>query len=964
MQEFSIGQRWISGAELHLGLGMVIEIEHRTVSIIFPATTETRIYARQNAPLSRVRFKPGDWIQNQQNELLKVVELEESNGLILYQCEDEAGQSVPLTEGKLSNFLQLNQPGERLLNGLIDKNKWFNLRTLTRQIANTLIQSSVYGFAGCRTSLIPHQLYIAHEVARRYAPRVLLADEVGLGKTIEAGLIMHQLLLTERANRILIVVPENLLHQWLVEMLRRFNLVFSVFDEERCEAMLNPDDDSLSDTDNPFHSEQLIICSLDFLVANPTRAAEAFEGAWDLLVVDEAHHLTWSAESVSPEYQTVETLARKTPGVLLLSATPEQLGKESHFARLRLLDPDRFSDLGSFLLEESNYVELADLVDALQLDSALDQDQLRLLEQTVDEGDNRRWFDLLDDQDSPKRLHARQQLIEHLLDRHGTGRVLFRNTRNAIQGFPERELHAYPLDPPKSWQPYLRSLGKQPDSGTQLLLSPELGLRSEEALTSWPGIDPRVKWLEAFLLEHKNIKILVIAAAADTVVVLAAQIKRNTGINVGVFHQGMSLIDRDRAAAWFADQDAGTQVLICSEIGSEGRNFQFAHHLVLFDLPANPDLLEQRIGRLDRIGQQSKINIHVPYLRETAQEVMFRWFHQGLNAFEKTCPAGHQVYMQLHHDLQSHLAEPALSADAFIERSNQLYLDLNEALKKGRDRLLEINSCHPLVADDLVEQAKQRDYDLDIFQYMEKIYDCFGVDSDIRAPDCWVISPGDNMLMKMPGLPDDGMTVTYHRNIALSNEDLRFLTWEHPFVRNAMDLILSSEFGNTALIAIKFPSVEPGTLLLDCRFLMEFSHDNTIDSTRYFPNSSVRVVIDEFRCDHQAKLDDDSIRHMYQRVDVDTSLKVVNAKESEISTILEQAELIADEQVAALVSAARQRGRDVLGRELERLIALQQTNPNVRDEEINFFRNQITGFEASLANARLRLDAVRVMIAV
>ena len=103
---------------------------------------------------------------------------------------------------------------------------------------------------------------------------------------------------------------------------------------------------------------------------------------------------------------------------------------------------------------------------------------------------------------------------------------------------------------------------------------------------------------------------------------------------------------------------------------------------------------------------------------------------------------------------------------------------------------------------------------------------------------------------------------------------------------------------------------------------------------------------------------------MYQRVDVDTSLKVVKAKESEISTILEQAELIADEQVAALVSTARQRGRDVLGRELERLIALQQTNPNVRDEEINFFRNQITGFEASLANARLRLDAVRVMIAV
>ncbi len=959
MQDFSIGQRWISAAELHLGLGMVIEIEHRTVSIVFPATTETRIYSRQNAPLSRVRFKPGDWIENQQGEALKVIDLEESHDLILYRCEDETGRPVSLAEGKLSNFLQLNRPGERLLNGQIDRNKWFSLRAQTRQIANTLAQSSVYGLAGCRTSLIPHQLYIAYEVARRYAPRVLLADEVGLGKTIEAGLIMHQQLLTERANRILVVVPESLVHQWLVEMLRRFNLVFSVFDEERCDAMLEPDDDNPSDTDNPFHSEQLIICSLQFLVTNPMRASEAFEGSWDMLVVDEAHHLTWSAEAASLEYQTIDTLARKTPGVLLLSATPEQLGKESHFARLRLLDPNRFCDLAGFLQEESSYVELADLVDALQLDSKLDQTQLQLLGQTIDEGDNRQWVKLLDNEDPTKRSNARQQLIEHLLDRHGTGRILFRNTRNTIQGFPERKLYAYALNPPESWQAHLLPPGEQAGFDSQLLLSPEMVLRSD-----WAGIDPRVEWLGEFLLEHKKNKVLVIASSADTVVELAAQLKLKNGVSAGVFHQGMSLVDRDRAAAWFADLETGTQVLICSEIGSEGRNFQFSHHLVLFDLPANPDLLEQRIGRLDRIGQHAIINIHVPYLQRTAQEVMYRWYHQGLNAFEQTCPAGHQVYMQLHQDLQMHLADPLLPTQAFIERTHELYLELNETLHYGRDRLLEINSCHPVIADKLAEQAMKQDFDFDIFQYMEKIYDCFGVDSDIRTQDCWVISPGDNMLMKMPGLPDDGMTVTYHRNVALANEDLRFLSWEHPFVRNAMDLILSSEFGNTALIAIKYPTVDPGTLLLDCRFLMEFSHDSKIDSTRYFPNSSVRVVIDEFQRDHQARLADDSIQGMYQRVDLETSLKVVKAKESEISAILEQAERVADDQVTELVSAARQRGRDVLGRELDRLVALQQTNPNVRPEEIVFFRDQLAQFEASLANARLRLDAVRLMIAI
>lgn len=94
----------------------------------------------------------------------------------------------------------------------------------------------------------------------------------------------------------------------------------------------------------------------------------------------------------------------------------------------------------------------------------------------------------------------------------------------------------------------------------------------------------------------------------------------------------------------FAQSEQGAQVLVCSEIGSEGRNFQFAHHLVLFDLPLNPDLVEQRIGRLDRIGQNHTIEIHVPYLANTAQEVLFRWYHEGINLFKQSCSVGFSIY--------------------------------------------------------------------------------------------------------------------------------------------------------------------------------------------------------------------------------------------------------------------------------------------------------------------------------
>ncbi len=960
MQDFFIGQRWISAAELQLGLGMVIEIEHRTVSIIFPATTEIRTYARQDAPLTRVKFSSGDWVQNQDGQLLQVLELEESNGLIVYHCLDEADQPALLPEGKLNNYLQLNRPGERLLNGQIDRNKWFSLRTRARSIANTLLQSPVYGLAGGRTSLIAHQLYIAHEVSRRFAPRVLLADEVGLGKTIEAGLILHQQLLLERAHRVLIVVPESLVHQWLVEMVRRFNLMFSVFDEARCQAIEESEAEGDGNGDNPFHSEQLIICSLQFLVEHQNRSEQALMGEWDLLVVDEAHHLTWSAESVSTEYRTIESLASKTPGILLLTATPEQLGKESHFARLRLLDPNRFDDLDHFIQDESGYGRLADLVEALQQGGRMDDNQWQMLEETFAEGDNQQWLGKLVSEDEETRENARNSLVEHLLDRHGTGRVLFRNTRHVVQGFPEREVHAYALKTGQLWQQSW-SRCQIPGADLQHLLSPELMPGMEQV---WISCDPRIDWLCDFLRDNRSRKVLVITASATTALSLVEQLKQKQGIRAAVFHEAMSLVERDRAAADFADHDGGAQVLICSEIGSEGRNFQFAHHLVLFDLPANPDLLEQRIGRLDRIGQNAVINIHVPYLQQTAQAVMFRWYDEGMNAFRHTCPAGHQVYMQTQIDLRKHLQAPESPVDDFIDRTTRLHEELNLALQRGRDRLLETNSCRPIVAESLTDQAMQRDYDLDIFKFMERIYDCYGVNSDIRGQDCWVITPGDNMLTKMPGLPDDGMTVTYRRSIALSNEDVHFLSWEHPFVRNAMDLILSSEFGNTALIAIKYAGVKPGSLLLDCHFLMEISDNTSLGNQRYFPNSSIPIIIDEQGRQHGHILDRDTIKPLMQRVDIDTSIKIIKARQTVLGDLLQAAEIAADKQVPELVEIARQRGTDVLGGEIYRLKALQQINASVRDEEIEFFLDQLASFETSLANARLRLDAVRVMVAI
>lgn len=967
MQDFRPGQRWISDAELPMGLGTVLACDPRTVTIVFLATGETRIYARQTAPLTRVVFAPGDSVPCHAGWSLRITAVREHQGLITYSGIRADGTPAELKEGELDNLIQLNRPADRLFTGQIDTDKWFELRYQTLQHVQRLAHSDLRGLSGGRTSLIPHQLYIAHEVANRYAPRVLLADEVGLGKTIEAGLILHHQLLTERAQRVLIVVPESLLHQWLVEMLRRFNLRFSVFDEARCQAA-----ESSADGDNPFLSTQLVLCTLEFLLAHEQRFQQALDCEWDFLVVDEAHHLLWSPEQPSLAYQRVEQLAAKTKGVLLLTATPEQLGKASHFARLRLLDPDRFPDLATFIAEEHSYAPIAATVEALQNNLPLDADMQAVLRATLNEGDNQQLLDRMHDaQASSAEIHAaRQQLMEHLLDRHGTGRVLFRNTRASIKGFPSRRLHRYALPLPALYAESLKTLlphTASADTPDRLLLCPELlyQANSQPHAAHWTEIDPRIDWLMTQLKQLRPEKVVVIAGSSDTALDISSALRQRAGIQAAVFHEGLSLIERDRSAAFFADREFGSQVLVCSEIGSEGRNFQFAHHLVLFDLPLNPDLLEQRIGRLDRIGQSETIKIHVPYLQDSAQDVLQQWYHDGLNAFEQTCPTGYTVYARVQQALHAALrgnSASGVGVAELITATQSLHRQLSHELQRGRDRLLEYNSCRPHIAEALRACAEREDADSTVLDYLDAAFDCLGIDTEPHSDLSFIIHPADHMASSgLANLPAEGLTITADRATALANEDMQFITWEHPLVRDVMDVILSNEHGNSGVTALKDAGGKPGTLLLECIYLLESNTNSALHASRYLPSTSLRVVIDAQGNDHAERLSHAVMAGNQESVQPTVAKKILHHYATQLRSMLAAAEQLAQQRSAALMAEAHAHAAQLLEGEIDRLKALKRVNPNVRDAEIQFLQSQWKALSLALNAASVRLDAQRVI---
>ncbi len=443
---FALGQRWISDTESELGLGTVVQVEGRMVTVLFPATGENRMFSRAEAPLTRVTYNPGDTVESHEGWSLTIEELTEKDGLVIYHgIHSETGEQVTLRETLLNHNIRFNKPQDRLFAGQIDRLDRFGVRYQCQMLRHKLATSDLLGLQGPRVGLIPHQMWIAHEVGRRYAPRVLLADEVGLGKTIEAGLIIHQQLLTGRAERVLVIVPDTLRHQWLVEMLRRFNLRFSVFDEDRCV-------EAYADHDNPFYTEQLVICSLE-LLRKKKRLDQALDADWDLLVVDEAHHLEWTEEAPSRAYQVVEALSEVVPGVLLLTATPDQLGHESHFARLRLLDPDRFYDYDAFLAEEDSYKDVAMAAEALAGNAKLPDAAINSLTELLSEKDIAPSIRLIqaDGIDSDVQQAARSELLQELLDRHGTGRVLYRNSRASVKGFPKRFFNPHPQTMPEQY---------------------------------------------------------------------------------------------------------------------------------------------------------------------------------------------------------------------------------------------------------------------------------------------------------------------------------------------------------------------------------------------------------------------------------------------------------------------------------------------------------------------------------
>lgn len=920
MQNFVVGQRWMSETEPELGLGLLVEIQSKSLSFSFPQAQEIRTYGKTHPPVKRVRFVVDDEISLQDGRKLKVVSVEEAEGILYYHTLDEV-----IPETALSAHLQFSKPEERFLNGFIDSHSLFTLRKETLQRKREILSHPLRGLLGGKISLIPHQLYIAYRSTQHRIPRVLLADEVGLGKTIEASLMIMRLILSGKAQRVIILLPDSLVHQWFFELYRKFSLSFTLINQET----------ELEKGRNPFLDSEHMVVSLGLLKGSELAQNLLKEASFDLLVVDEVHALKVKGEKESFEFSLVKEMAAKTPGLIMLSATPEQFGEEAHFERLKMIDPYKFSDFETYKKEKEDFRPLADLLKKLQDQKGLVKDWDKSI---VDELCLKLSFDEIKDLEY-------DDLIELIVDRFGTGRMYFRNLRRTMDKeflfFPKRVLKPFEIELEKK---------KAPDF---------LKDDSIDAL-----FEAKALWLmEKIQDELKNKKILLICKTKKKILELEEFLKRHLShIKIASFHSDLGLMARDRQAAYFADPE-GAQILLCTEVGSEGRNFEFCQDLVLFDIPLHPHPLEQRIGRLDRIGQKKDITLHLPYMKNSWEEVLYGWYHIGLEVFDRSTEASAEVFEFFKNELLEQLQRPDLEKlPAFLEKVKNHRLLVEDKLNEGRDVLVEKNSFHPVKARQLHRELSKRDADDSLSEYMARIFEAFGVDVEDVQASTWYIRPSDNMFVPaFPHLDQDGKTITFSRTKALEREDYDFMTWDHPMVLGAMDLILSQNFGSSSL-AVRQKRGAQGNFYLEGHYTLDCAAPNMLNLERFGIGEVVRLLVDDKGSDLSEKFSYELIESKITEPDQELVKAVKNFPKDKLLNVKRKADAYAQEVMEKKIQECEARVVKFYQDEISRLKSLSKDNTKNFDKEIQefeFLKNESLSY---LKKSSWKLDSMRVIL--
>ena len=698
--------------------GVVAGNDGRRIKVTWDDSGIPAEFVAENAPISRVRLT-SRLVQRRSTGEYVAVQTPVDAAAPTWQCQvfPQSGgmpRTVNIPEADLRP-VPVTDPLGRFRAGEIGHTRRYLIRQVAEQYRHQNLHNDLVSLGQSQVDIQPHQVSVVHKVISGYPHRFLLCDEVGLGKTIEAGMALKELRARADVRRVLAIVPPNLLSQWQFEMRTKFNEPFSVLNT----ATVN----NLRENGyhgNPFaHPEySSVLCSSRWVTNARWRelCAEAF---WDLIILDEAHHArNHQGGSETALYGLIRQLATQENAhhrsMLFLTATPMQLHPHELYSLVELLDPTLFpseEDFNRHRRETPGLSRLAESLDRYGFPIP-DQDEEQTVQQVA------QWLDL-DFDETKGRLSSGgdelREVIEKLSGKHRLSEVLIRNRKAKVGGFMPRSAYRWEVDLSPEEQDALQAVedyvrfgyqfaedtnanaigflmvtfqklaassiaaireslrrrrervqaraaaGRAPAQGemedmldedaiagdvvgkstvAEDMVQRELALLDNAiaAIGNVGEADSKARVLLERLAnlfqDNPEEKIIVFTQFRETLSHLE-NLFTSRGWGVNVFHGQMSPRGKDHAIENFR-KDSGPQALICTEAGGEGRNLQFCHLLVNYDLPWNPMKVEQRIGRVDRIGQNMPISIFNLWVKDTVEERVLEILENRIKMFTDT----------------------------------------------------------------------------------------------------------------------------------------------------------------------------------------------------------------------------------------------------------------------------------------------------------------------------------------
>ncbi len=837
--------RW-EGGELD---GFVFNIVDQTAHVLFDDGTEQRFDLDANA-LEATPFEIGH----------KVINPDGVMGVVIDKIPNPSYPTlkVAFTDGTTRNAPErtlrpatLEDPVERFHANQLGTADQFNLRSVAADLRTRHLHDSLVSLSHARVDLKPHQVSVVHTVISSYPHRFLLCDEVGLGKTIEAGMIIKELRARGLAKRVLILVPSGLVRQWQFELKTKFNETFAIFNKATLGFLQS------QGKRNPWAEYDSVITSHTWASWTEARREEISSVDWDLVIVDEAHHArrqrTGNRVNMTNLFRLVAELTARPEfarrGVLFLTATPLQLQRHELFSLVEMLDPILFASESDFVQHVQGLSGLNRLVEDLKRDGATPD----LIKQTKA---------FLDEQTIQSQTMNVDQLTAKLLEQHRLSEVLIRNRRSVLGGFQPRKAFRWEVEITEDeravqdamdaiiaegyreaertqrnalgflmviWQKLaasssralLKSLRRRrkrleegkamqtlsnEDAEDELSYDAEVS-RVAASITSVMEdeisrinhviellnritIDSKaatfVEKLHELFEEEPNGKVIVFTEFRETQDMLV-DLCFEQNWSSHRFHGQLDPIQKDDAIESFR-RGTGPQILVSTEAGGEGRNFQFAHILVNYDLPWNPMRVEQRIGRVDRIGQEYPVTIFNFHVQDTIEGRILDVLERRIDLFEESIGGLDPILGEAEADIRAALRATDQERDEALERVGER---LEERVRQARtaetqlqDFILDTKSYAAEIAQTVMQQQQSVSQD-DFQRLMIEL---------LRSVNTWIdVDPNQNhgqIQFQLPFTAErrdliDGQEkrlVAFDPRVFLDSERVEYFGFGHPII--------------------------------------------------------------------------------------------------------------------------------------------------------------------------------------